>query len=145
MSGGLWVPSLCGDTWIVTQGGCFPCPQAHTQTVTHRQAAHTSLLQEVAVQPNPFCLHKLCPRTWAKHLKKCRIKMHFLRSGGVFFLRFAPKATPESSVGSGSGGCWHSSSHTPILTPHQVTEVLPKHIRHKVPVPQAPAWGQFSP
>lgn len=71
---GVWRFVGAFPAWIVTQGGCFPCPQAHTQIVTHRQAAHTGLLQEVAVQPNPFCLHKLCPRTWAKHLKNVELR-----------------------------------------------------------------------
>lgn len=116
----------------------------HTRTATHRQPAHTDVLQEVAVQPNPFCLHKLCPRIRAKYLKTSNLDA-FPQIQGLFFLQFVPKAAPENSAGSSSAGCQGRSSHTLVLTSHQVTEVLAKHIRHKLSVPQPPACGQFSP
>lgn len=75
----------------------------HTRTATHRQPAHTDVLQEVAVQPNPFCLHKLCPRIRAKYLKTSNLDA-FPQIQGLFFLQFVPKAAPENSAGSSSAG-----------------------------------------
>lgn len=117
----------------------------HTRTATHRQPAHTDVLQEVAVQPNPFCLHKLCPRIRAKYLKISNLDA--FPQILVFFFSFSlsQKLLQRTVQGAAVQACQGRSSHTLVLTSHQVTEVLAKHIRHKLSVPQPPACGQFSP
>lgn len=59
-----------------------PCP-AHRSIITHRQPAHTRVLQEVAVQPNPLPARAM-PTKRAKHIK--------ISNSGVFtqIWRFFP-------------------------------------------------------
>lgn len=85
-----WSQVGCPPWWVLSLPG------------THRQhsPAHTGVLQEVAVQPNPSCLHKLCPWIWNKFLKISGLDA-FPRIWVVFSLQFVPKATPESSAASG--------------------------------------------